>query len=1767
MPFIFAWMLHGNDEGPEGASRRIAVNWVMPAGSAQLGDVPAIGGEAAFSAVGDLMWPWRFTIEAWWGTGTGIDLQLFDTGDRTGVADRQDAWALLEAELFNRCAQCDAVFSPDAEHFHEAVKAPPRTRLPVARCGIASLPHVFTPLTHLPAVLSQDVLGMVRAFTPAEPVGALAWAPQFVVDMHGTPVRFTPEQAVAGGDPTAPHIVVTYKAQCLDGRPYDAVAFSVLANVATQDAVPTVVVSQLQASDASEVGTRALLASTALSPLVLLGMVLQGGAAGPDAQASAGTILNRAIGPGFLRLEHGKPVMIWERLWDADTSTGDDLFDQWVDGDAVYVALNKHYSDGAKAGGKLLACLRPLFAPQADETFGAALVGIMDHAANARVLVIAWLAATAVRHAGTVATAWTVAKAQAVAAGMPVPPSPLFWLAARSFPQWYDLLATVVDDHEVADMLAGWWRYWLEEKSGAADPRVAQLHEVVDDWIRGKGARAQADQLRDCHAHCLALLAGQDAAPVDIAVAALAERFIALYERLRLPEDAIPTSLGEDRDLAVVIDVAAADVKRLDESLRGYAIALAAGYEQAEPGLDWQWLTDVGGQITNRAGKWEDIGGTDGRPVRLHEAVGAISERGRTVVAFPYAGKPLFGPLGAANTDGDGIDGLRFGWRMDWQTPPLAYGLCYWALATPMGNAGKILDTAYADGADGRGLQPLVGPMFDRAGSFRYLCRVVPGAMIIKPAVNHATAAYEMEGEARAWHAQAGIDPHRRVRVAVIRHDSDTLVQWSSKAPVAVELELVAPDGTPKVVERWINADIAQRALGPAAIAAHGDQAAFDRPNLAADRARLLSSMVDKSGNANRRPRHPAVRAIGVEVAFADGGVVFTGILTPDCRIEDGYMQPGKVVCTSATASSVKVASGTLMLALAAGARALVTVWTLAPDAFFAAPGGGAAPLARLANFGSRSTVFMEAGSMAYRAFAPQQHWFECAPSAAQARGQTLAALQAVQDGLQVVMDGNDAVARIQVAGGVDATWLKGFLVQRHDWHWTGYPLALPRLLTGVPGLRDWTEAFAGTESLVESRVETLQTTTAPNWCFGVDEEVLLCRTRLPALHGARFVACVLRPVRRFDQWLQHDAAVEGVVAAIGKLVPARVDWTNPALRLAPPTVYAAVPLVRTFEAGEAGAVAGINGALLVLDDVLCRTDASARFGGAGEIVDVDLEETRLNNVYEIGPNPIMHAGPVSSARLPAPGTTAGVPLPVLDRMDLPYSVHYRRDGQPLDEPRKMDWQIEVDRPIGLTHDLDRNPKVTQTAMIVRPVGADVGSYWIMAKVRLRRLLEPDDAWTAYGNLPVAAGGWLLARRPEGDDRIPFDFAIGAAPGAAPALAIDDAPGLVLGSRTAPGRRLLCTWHKGHWDNTSETSWGLQVLDQVLWDGARQWVTVARYSPYETLAVTAGLSFKDPAPVRLGQTAGASAQRLLVSDYGEAHWLTFIGMPVRHPSMANASWWMASKNNVITLQRSSAAYGLEKISRDLLINPVNRADLGGTPGSARVGAESNTFHLLLVFARVDDVAAPKEGNPLGQLAGVYRPKRAPITADEPYPPLRFEAYMTGSSMPPGSVGYLYKFQGSSSGMPDEHNPDNWETLMARMFPSPSDGEATVRWLPEFLGPIRSDAPVPDAPLPDTGHIRIDLGALGNVDLRVGRQHEWALHGHSGHGNPWQTDVKGGVCSISRMDGADGSTMALDVEGGGGRLLARLQGWNGTGGGAAIAYDDKGAPSAGAWQSI
>lgn len=1800
MPYSkFAWLVHCNNEASaDSALHDASVNWVMPwggeAGKTWPADGPTGAGVAkqVWARAGDLLRPWRYDITEWHGIRGDAMLEPLTAMHASTATDQLGLWRSMERELESTTIECERPFSHNSEHLPTIPDSDPDQRAIVAT---NTLPHAFAPLTHLPAAVSQDMLGVSRYFRYPAALGEfIAYAPAFSVTLDGAMLTFTPASSAI-----ADRIVsITYRVSDAGGVDVPDHDFQLITQAALSAPPRTGLATvSLAAADTADIPSREVLLAGALNPFTLLvGCLVDILAAAAKLPANtvltarpAKALLADLLGRGLLRVDSvpqpgAKPmdryVGVWERVG-ANPPSGQAMYAAFAQAPAriaLLAELEQCRTESAAALPELWTIMAPLlaFTAPGEESKPWPLDSYGGQRGRALLPAAAWLLGSA--SARQLRAMWFAAMARRYAKDHP---GDAFFDASLTFEHWYRRLLPLLDDYFCTLLLAGETRNvdaeaWLTDASRIDDASAARLVAGLAQQAFANAGHTAAEQ-----------------AILDLLMAAAGSRVehlrIALNGHDHLTD--IPVSLGEDRDLA--ISVAFTDAKvSLNQEIRGYAVAIAAGPAAPEEKLSWQWVTDVAAHVWQN-GSWKKLSGPGDKLLRMHDTIGATRFNGRDVVTFSYSGTALNGRLSSIEGSGDpdGLACLDFFWPASWPTPRLAYGLHYWALATPIGNAGRILDDDFADPADDhrRRLKELDAAMFNGTKS-RYLCRVAPGSPLIS--LTGQDQAYELADESRTHvHLRQNASTPEvdgPQRIALIRNENALWKRGSEE----ISFTIRGPAGTPNVIERWIEADIAAATLG------HGarDSAAagLDATGLAAQQSKYrkllkpatkasvsrpkLSDAVSDAAHAALWPRHPAVRAFLVEVAFYDehGSMVKSdsAIFFPGYALTSGYVGEAKITVVHGSQSQLG-ASGT-KVTLKPGHFVALSVSSLVPETFFDA----ATEFCRMTSFPGLGNIVDPNTHEAYRRFAPAVHWVECLPEPSTDG----AIFEKLARRLLVEPDGRKVVARIgaERKDALDATWLKGFLVQRHEWHWSGYPISFPRTASGAAALKDWAEPFIGTESLRESTVWTIHTSLSDTgWNFAGEAPENLAAAELPGEHGAKYVAYVVRMVRRFDSWLKRWPDLDNTVLAAGLLAPAKVRWDDPGLRLAPPDVKTAVPLVKTFEprgtGDEVRISSGANGCLLCLNDVLYRTDALARFGGVGESIEVDLEETRINGIYEIGPNPVFHAAP---GQPPVPASGGALDMP-----RLPYPSLFAESGAiSAGEPyRKMNWRLEADRAFGLTNDLDRNAKVAQTAIIIRPRGNDVDKYWVMAKVRLRRMLDPTEAWTAPAKVARDAklpNTWTLTRRAEGDDWVPHDFCVDA--GASAVLvrlglagAAKPAPIDILAP--APATRYLCTWHKGYWANDDRNLWGLQVFSQQLAADQRQWQTVARNTPYETWSGLADLNIKDQSPLALqlecAAVAGASGapslslRRLLVSNYSAPHWLTFIGLPYRDVSFADESYWVVPDGKGLALKRTNRARGHdgaiengEPVSRDLLLLPVEAKDFADTGSVGSVAQERNSFHLLLMFKRINDVSAPAVGLPLGELLGAYKPVRAAVSAGDPYPPLRFVSFMAGGlpialAQPDDCVGYIYRFHTPHS---EDMKPiDSWEQLQTLMFPPKDPGtgagpEAKVRWTPEFIGPvalseagrwpqgiarplavigttIQIESLKPVAPSTHKSVVQIVL------DLGIG----WRVQERKHAGPLVPDDIVSGNCQIDLAPVGDGG---LELQVAGGRLLARLAGW-------------------------
>lgn len=1903
----FAWLLHSNDEGIYGKEWQVAVNWVMSWGATVAGakwidgsDMTGMTSKEVIDTVGSLVWPWALNITAWYGIPAAApwkpvaldERSLYTPADRGQIHDR------IQKEIVETTRDCPQPFSLDPRYLHAREKVDADAVRAGTSNGRVSLAHAFAPLTHLPAAISGDVLGVTRGFRCEEGKRTLyvACAPEFTVDINGVTRHFQPDTVE---ELTTGIFSVAYKITLEDGQPGGLpFTFSVI----TQRIDPfdgMALTASLHKAERADTRTRAFLLADAFSPLRTAGLawaefaqaLLQQRAVNPatpipSSTASFFELLFYLLGDGLLRKEEVRLptgitetrwVGIWERL-PGGTSARSEQATLFYNGLIHHEeVLNELLGELAKPEAKtqmpeLLEVLKPFLIALEEKELGSPSPFPLPNESMLSASPLRALSELLRLASSSDAKHMWAAWFSAVATLKTKAQSDEFWNPQRSYAEWYRMLAAVLDPQTIAFLQMNAWlayldrllsnlpysksrarrRMWFDAVRAGVTAQWIIRPEDATQWTENpeivrRGITDAAVASKAAWSYIRRAYVWGAAALLDARTASAIQNRLLLrtFQRssvsclqswpdvlLTSQLAAVETSLGEDRDLAVTVnlDWNGRAAKEVNRELRGYAVAIAAGYEQPEPNLHAEWITDVACRVRKGKNDWELLCEPDKMTCsRFHDTVGTTKVDGHDVIAFPYAGNPINGWLNSVEggeDDPDGVATLDFHLPESgvgiWTLPKLAYGLGYWICATPVGNAGRIVDEEFADKPGSRKLieaaeafKKLV--VKDPSPAINYLCRVAPGQPVIKVAdPNVEYVFYELMNESRTRVFLALKNRSENQRIGLIHpvEQGDKGSRDWIKGTTSVTLTIRGPDATPNVIERWLQADWSAKATGKdhRCDGLTHAKSAKEIENLQAYYRALLKprkkseKAVPAARTADRLPRHPAVRDFGVEAEFYDAfgrqlpNVIPRRVLNAAVIADEGYVKDCSLEVTHGSTCAMDVQNGRAKITLATACFVEVKVYALVPETFFSGP-----ETTRMANL--KEMDRWEGGK--FRAFTPAHHWFEClpaplAPASRIVENNKLLNGMRARVALQVLeREVLTEIAPQPTGLGYDASWLKGFYIERHEWHWTGYPQAFPRPMTGTPTLADWAGPFIGTESLRDTKVCYLRDglDRSAGWRFALQESDVLSRYPLQAEYGAKYVVSLLRPIRRFDSWLARWSEFDSALLGTGTLVPAQVRWSDPGLRLAPPVVRAAIPLVRTFkETSPSSQVAtrtSANGNLVVLDDVLYRTDVHARFGGVGEIIEVDLEETRFNEVFEIGANPLVHAGPSATViRQPKAGGAGKRKLPIIERIDLPYPSVYRcyphqiaeGDAQPV---RRMNWRIEADPPFGLTYDLDRNAKVAQTAIIVRPTGTDAFSYWIMAKVRLRRLLDPDAAWTSSPPLQYNDNAWLLGRRREGDDYVPHDFCVEISAGTTMTvlatslgLSLDFDPAF-----QAQGRiRLLCTWHKGHWSNTSDMFWGLQVYLQDLRADSKQWVTVAKYSPYEMRQPDEGIATKKDEVVRLmalstmpDMDKRISVRRLLASDYSESHWLTFIGMPFRNLSFANERYWVSPAKDELTLFRSNSVVGEttekpqgEQVSYDLLLDPLKLEHFDGAAEALkanssweRIGAEPNAFHMLLVFEKINDVATPAQGLPLGRLAGAFTPVRGRPTQTVLYPAIRFQPFPQKDRTPISKldpkrhVGYIYRFHCVQDEVFTKEDLQSWEDLVTFMFPEVGGAEAKIRWTPEFIGPVYIAKDWPEqvpVPKPMVGtKIRIFARESTNyAEVHLDPELGWRLGATKGNISFFNDGLNQGVCRVNEFE-TDLAKETLELHRAGGHIAACLLGWPERDGERVIAFDQNG----------
>jgi hypothetical protein len=1683
------------------------------AGHQMLSDPSVAGPQAADLPAGllagTLFRPWRWNAVRWvvYGWAAGLAPQAlatvdWDPGDPTAVDNPDRILGLVEADLAARTAHCEHPFSQLAEHLAGGPDVP----------GMTSLPHALAPMTHWPALISAGVLkrtGYVQiseaAFTTAAGVAL-------------TDIACFPEFKPAPGQPAiSPQIPVLLpqrdKRPALALAPYSDAHVAMVSNTAgaaePQPAGGTLTIDQGQISRA---GRRAL-ASAMLSPPALLASWMATMQTSTDPADPGPALLKQWMADGNSRI----PLMTWllrglGRGFERGTDQFHPHLSEWFSDDAVAAGTLARFALSLWS-----RPLDPIASLPGKAT--AALDMLANRKATAGAAPPSWSVAQMAVWARARKTWSDFVRGQPVplddwsfVVRCFVDPSTSRdvlgpWLAmlledavstnGQPDPDWNRIVAGFAADGAIDATLL----------SRAMDGTLLPGQWTAIDQLPAAAAvAALSEATKDALADCL----GQQVPPavaryVEDRVQALAGAIQAVGQPARpRPRDGGLTLRFESLDpAALTFD---------DQARRGYAIGLWAG--TSDGSSPWptlpdqaQWITDteafaVAPGSAPASADWVTLAG--GGPVaKMHEAIGSTFQDGQRSVDLEYAGRPAAVPFAPSTTDpglGGGTldDGaVHYRWLNgpDSPLPSLGYGLYYAGVACEVDNAGGVQAPAAWRTSFAR-LRPLHELPAPAQAGMPYLSAETPSAPDpLQPVPNEAYA-FSDATRASAWRAQTSKAPQHGA-VALLLHDQmvgNMRLFKAAAAPLLLDVRL--PGTHADFCRRWFETDwlcLRQQR-----------NAQLSMASLQAGTPAALRSFIDALGVDDGKPDflqagfHPGVRAVGVALWVDDAPPdtptkTWTSAPT-DPILWDAQAQAFRIVDAATRSVALRVNAGatddpvphfaadpsapagrSFVITLGQGHFARIRIYSLVPESFFSAAGSASryqpgldAPADDWRADAAGARLFP-----GWRAFGYREHWVEVAPPWKAATGTDATVTIALQP--PATPDQTVLESRINFSGDVAAvsglaSWVGAMNVQRHEWHWTGLPVDL----SSQDDLQSWLASFSASGSSREVIDKPLArhfesppigNAAGPlQWMPGADATRSDLVQRL-ALRGgfrpSRYAAYVARLVLPLRSLLNPALAPNNGPFALERLIIAKgciVPGVTPAdLRVPALPLRWAIPLTASYAAGVAGdsPTRAPNGALLVIDDALRRTDDLAHMGGLGDTLDIDVLETRDPTLQQIGLNPLFYPQ-TAVAHAPDP-STATVPVPFDTSM----------------------LSLQASPLFALTHDIGANPRAAQTATVLTPVNA--GGRWLMAQVRARRYLLPEkllgnEAPTAQpphgpatAALPPNWSSYAIDLRRDGEDRVPADHAVdfnGSRPASLHFIvsvlqASDGQPAqrdLSVDLADLPSdpdpthrHRLLVSWHKGRWAG-GQVSWRCQVLLQ---DGATNqlsWITVARLGCPRTPASDLPGSLAEtgsPSSAWLAvapQSAvvnGLGVFRVQMSDYTEPLWLSFIGS-FGTSSMGNADQYV--------------------LTHDAATEEIALSAIGGAalPQLQARGAHTSTFHLLVVLAPLSDLTrgdpTPDSGMPVATFE-VSDPGNPAMGIGPRFKRLAMQA---GVDRPlAGLNAQILTLQRTSAASIEERAAvdaaTSFEVLVGLAFPSQGADdhavESTLRFVPEVFGPI------------------------------------------------------------------------------------------------------------------
>jgi len=1201
--------------------------------------------------------------------------------------------------------------------------------------------------------------------------------------------------------------------------------------------------------------------------------------------------------------------------------------------------------------------------------------------------------------------------------------------------------AAVVQAGLAADAL------FAHDNPGQANPQAMFLQDDCARLIAGKLDEAELfwEQL---HAAADDVAAKLKAEPMDALLDALSARqtlepaqktnamtYITAQATQLAAADSTGARSADDPPLRiryVVPKAGAADDGQV--SLRGYLICLRAGLplpahggiDHVQPQSGPAWINDCEACLTQRDSLSGTISTGDplvdgtGKTIRLHDATGATMNDGLLDVETEYDGHSLYAFAAAADAPDLALPLLRPCAPKNVDLPRVGFGMVYRGLVASVDNAGVILDPNLRS-TDAPMLpgEPIATPVDSAFGdAYQYLSRQTPGLARFVDVDDNGVTEDTLCFAALAAEARTTLESPKAADVHAALADGSlsarpkvvTLFDGDAyaKTQPASDFTLRAPGCSARFIQRWLNTDW----LSASATPSRWDRIATATQQQIDELIQCALTEAAKPGGG-RSVTNPAVVALRVNVSWIDEmGRTFADATDQPAtlRLPLSHVSAGPAwlwdeqfsvrAQRGAKRQLQRDNSGRVVVTVPPGFRARIDVASIVDSAYFDDTGTRARLVPSLIK------DFTDEGNGLSASASCVTQWIEALSDVAvEVPDAFVSALDLAYPGHGT--DRAEMTVMFDTSTTLPARWLRGFTATARRWRWSGYPVEMPAAGAANPAtlLEPWLPIYVGTDNSQPAHPDGAFVT-AVNQSHGwLVSGCVMQPVHLPEQRVAMHAGLELTPILRFRSILK-PALVERVErdpvrrAFRYTVLRGASDWTGHA-RFPVPVWSEHIPLTETqrvLERGTAQPQATGKGALLLFNDALYDTSDGAALGGIGERLDVDVVGTWRGGIDEIGPNPIFHGAPAADYVPP---------------------------------------RLVLDPPFGLSYDQAVAGAPVQTAVVLRPADGDDDGLWLLARIRVRRYVDPDFRLDGPLQPAVAeaTGGvrFSLSTRLNDNDWVPCDVAIDASePVPAMQIYIDNGPFTLTLPEDPPGmppaRRYLLSFEKGRWSGATPM-WRAHVALLARRGETSAWDTMNVSSAYKQRDLPA---LHAESVVQLETTilqAPPLVRRLLMSDFTDARWVSLIGS-FEQPGLGDPSRYAFEVS----------ADGIAIVARDDAPLPVVRSNDDLRPT------------LLLFFRPQPDVMRGTLETHGGRLVGVYSatgPSAQKCIFDTQVLPL-------GDVPAKKCQAVLISVQQRHTGEDTiKIDRDDWTTLRGALFPVQSSQvtEASMRLLPEYLGPL------------------------------------------------------------------------------------------------------------------